>query len=301
MAIRIAIAGKGGVGKTTLAAALARSLARSGERVLAVDADPNNCLGRALGFPEERLRQITPLSEMRELLAERAGTAQGGALFALSPPVADLLDRFQVQHEGISLLVMGTVDEPGAGCVCPESAVLKALLRHLVSLQDLSLVVDMEAGLEHLGRGTAQHIGALLVVSEPTPASARTAARIARLARGLGLLIPGVVVNKVSSPDEVESKVRPYLEVTCVGQEPRAPKLSERRGLASCPSSVRQELAPAPPPLRLLAALPLDQAVAASEAAPRAGPYAEAVEELRKVLDASFVTKEPPSWQLSSP
>ena len=266
MTIRIAIAGKGGVGKTTLAAALARSLARAGERVLAVDADPNNCLGRALGFPDELLASIVPLSEMRDLLTERAGTAQGGGFFALAPPVEDLLDRFQVQHEGVSLLVMGTVDEPGAGCVCPESAVLKALLRHLVSLREVSLIVDMEAGLEHLGRGTAQHLGALLIVAEPTPASARTAARIARLAHGLGLRIPGVVVNKVSSPDEVETRVRPYLEG-----------------------------------LRVIAALPMDDALLAVESLPKSGPYLEAVEGFRKVLEAWSVSKETPTWQLSLP
>jgi len=257
MTIKIAIAGKGGVGKTTLAAALARSLARSGEPVLAVDADPNNCLGRALGFPEELLAGLRPLSEMKDLLTERAGTDQGGGFFALAPPVEDLLDRFQVQHAGVSLLVLGTVDEPGAGCVCPESAVLKALLRYLVSLQHVSLVVDMEAGLEHLGRGTAQHIGALLIISEPTPASARTAARIARLAQGLGLRIPGVVVNKVSSPEEVEARVRPYLQA-----------------------------------LPVRAALPLDEGVAASEKAPTAGRYVEAVEALRKLLEAQFPSKE---------
>jgi len=180
MAAKVAIAGKGGVGKTTLSAALCRDLARSGERVLAVDADPNNCLGRALGIPEGILSGIAPLSEMTELLAERAGKAEGGGFFALNPRVDDLLERFGVEHAGVSLLVMGTVDEPGAGCVCPESAVLKALLRHLVGLEEYSLVLDMEAGLEHLGRGTAQHVGALLIVVEPTSASARTAGRIAR-------------------------------------------------------------------------------------------------------------------------
>jgi len=248
--LKIAIAGKGGVGKTTLSAVLARSLAGVGRRVLAVDADPNNCLGRALGFPEAVLAALTPLSEMRGLLAQRAGVARGGGFFALSPPVADLVAQFQVEHGGISLLVMGTVDEPGAGCVCPESAVLKAVLRHLVSIQDLSIVADMEAGLEHLGRGTAQHLGALLVVVEPTLASARSAVRIARLAEGLHLRLPGVVLNKVSSPDD-QQRLRPHL-----GEIP------------------------------VVAALPYDPAVLRSEAAPLAGPYVEAVEALRQRLGA---------------
>jgi CO dehydrogenase maturation factor len=248
VSMKIAIAGKGGVGKTTLSAALARSLAHAGDRVVAVDADPNNCLGRALGIAEETLADLTPLSEMREMLAERAGTAEGGGFFALSPPVDDLLGTYGVEEDGISLLVMGTVDEPGAGCVCPESAVLKALVRHLVGVDEISLVMDMEAGLEHLGRGTARYVGALLIVVEPTAASARTAARVARLAGGLGLRVPGVVVNKAGSPEAVE-KVRPHLDGT-----------------------------------EVFAVLPADAAIAESEVVPRSGPYAEAVEELRAKL-----------------
>lgn len=250
MTIAIAVAGKGGVGKTSVSAALAHSLASAGGRVLAVDADPNNCLGRALGFPEEALGAIVPLSELKEVLRERAGTDQGGGFFALDPEVGDLLDKYGLRLEGISLLVMGTIDEPGAGCVCPESAVLKALLRHLVGLPDTSLVLDMEAGLEHLGRGTARHVGALLVVAEPAPASARTAVRVARLAERLGLRVPGVVLNKL--PDErAAERVRPYLE-----------------------------------DLTIFAALPADTKVASSEAVPKSGKFAAAVDELRDRLAA---------------
>ena len=232
------------MGKTTLSASLARALRRRGETVLAVDADPNNCLGRALGFPESLLDSVTPLSEMKEELSALAGTADGGSFFALNPPVEGLLERYRVRHGGLSLLVMGTVDEPGAGCVCPESAVLKALVRHLAGLEDLALVIDMEAGLEHLGRGTAQYVGALLIVAEPTAASARTAGRIARLARGLGLRVPGLVLNKVSSADSGD-RVRPYLEG-----------------------------------LELLASLPLDASVAGSESVPESGAYVDAVDGL---------------------
>jgi len=244
MGIKLAVAGKGGVGKTTLSAALARALGRRGERVLAVDADPNNCLGRALGFPEDVLDTVTPLSEMKDELAALAGTAEGGGFFALNPPVEALLERYQLQHDGITLLVMGTVDEPGAGCVCPESAVLKALGRHLAGLDELALVMDMEAGLEHLGRGTARYIGALLIVTEPTAVSARTAARVARLARGLGLTVPGAVLNKAASAD-AEKRARLYLDG-----------------------------------INILASLPYDSAVAGSEAVPDSGPYVDAVDGL---------------------
>lgn len=250
MTIAVAVAGKGGVGKTSVSAALAHSLSRAGERVLAVDADPNNCLGRALGFPEEALASMVPLSEMKEMLQARAGTDQGGGFFALDPEVGDLLDRYGLRSDGLSLLVMGTIDEPGAGCVCPESAVLKALVRHLVGLPDTSLVLDMEAGLEHLGRGTARHVGALLVVAEPAPASARTAVRVSRLAEKLGLRVPGVVLNKLPDARAAEA-VRPYLE-----------------------------------DLPVFAALPADAEVASSEAVPESGKFAAAVDELRDRLAA---------------
>lgn len=248
MSLKLAIAGKGGVGKTSLSAALARSLGRAGERVVAVDADPNNCLGRALGFPETLLAELKPLSEMKGLLAQRAGVAGGGPMYALDPPVEDLIADHQVYHEGIALLVMGTVDEPGAGCVCPESAVLKAVLRHLARQPDLSLVADMDAGLEHLGRGTARHLDALFVVAEPTPASGRTAARIATLARGLGLRTPGVVLNKADAR-EAAARIEPYL-----GELP------------------------------VIAVLPYDRAVAGAEAVPATGPFSAAVDSLRARL-----------------
>jgi CO dehydrogenase maturation factor len=196
--MKIAIAGKGGVGKTTVCAGLARAFAAKGHRVLAVDADPNNCLGAALGLSPERLQAITPISEMRDLLADRAGTAQGGGFYAISPDVSDLIDRFSVPANGISLLVMGTVRDAGAGCMCPENAVLRALTRQLME-QDAVVLLDMEAGIEHLGRGTARHMDILLIVTEPAQASIATAQRIAELGSSLGIPHIALVGNKCAS------------------------------------------------------------------------------------------------------
>lgn len=217
--MKIAVAGKGGVGKTTLAAALAHAFARQGRRVMAVDADPNNCLGAALGFPDDVVAAITPICEMRELLCERAGTAQGGGFFALDPAVEDLVEKFSVGHAGIRLLVMGTITQGGAGCVCPESSVLRALTRQLVTTAESVLLLDMEAGLEHLGRGTSRYMEALLIVVEPTRASARTAERIASLAGDLGLHRLFVVGNKVRGEDDL-AFVREQVHLPVIGALP---------------------------------------------------------------------------------
>jgi len=202
--MKIAVAGKGGVGKTTLSAALAHAFARQGRKVMAVDADPNNCLGPALGFPAELVASITPICEMRELLCERAGTAEGGGFFALDPMVDDLIEKFSVTHQGIRLLVMGTIAQGGSGCVCPESSVLRALTRQVVTTAESVLIMDMEAGLEHLGRGTSRYVDVLVIVVEPTVASVRTAERIASLAGDLGLSSLAVVANKIRDGAELE-------------------------------------------------------------------------------------------------
>ncbi|HUT75050.1 MAG TPA: P-loop NTPase [Armatimonadota bacterium] len=217
--MKIAVAGKGGVGKTTLTAALAHAFARQGRAVMAVDADPNNCLGPALGFPDELVAAITPICEMRELLCERAGTSQGGGFFAINPEVDDLIERFSVRHDGIRLLVMGTITSGGSGCACPESSVLRALTREIVTGEESVLLLDMEAGLEHLGRGTSRYMDALLIVVEPTQASTRTAERIAALARDLGLERLFVVANKVRATQDA-AFIRDRLSLPLIGHLP---------------------------------------------------------------------------------
>jgi CO dehydrogenase maturation factor len=200
--MKVAVVGKGGVGKTTVSATLARALAQAGRSVYAIDADPNNCLAYALGFPPELADRLEPLSEMTDLLAERAGTAPGqGGIHVLNPEVKDIIEDYTVASNGIKLLVMGTIEKGGGGCACPESNTLRAVVRELVDLPD-DLVMDMEAGLEHLGRGTARHVDGLIAVVAPHASSARTVLRIRDLAAGIGLKRVAVIANRVTRPED---------------------------------------------------------------------------------------------------
>lgn len=202
--MKIAIAGKGGVGKTTFSAGLSLYLADSGRAVLAVDADPNTTLGYALGWPENVVDNIRPLSEMRDMLADRATAGTGNrSVFSLSPPVDDLISEYSVERDGITLLTMGTVTEGGTGCMCPENATLKTILRELVD-EDVELIVDMVAGLEHLGRGTAAAMHGLVAVADPTAPGIRSVRRIRDLAADLGLEPVVVVGNRCRDDDDVE-------------------------------------------------------------------------------------------------
>ncbi len=198
---KIAITGKGGVGKTTLSALLAYIYARQGRNVIAIDADPAGGLAGALGFPPELAENLTPISEMEDLIYERTGAKPGsfGGFFSLTPRVDDIPDRFSVTHNGIRLLKLGTLEKGGTGCLCPENALLKALVTHLLLYRDEVLIMDMEAGVEHLGRATAQAVDAMLVVVEPGKRSVEVAERIRELAGDLGLKRLYVVGNKVRS------------------------------------------------------------------------------------------------------
>ena len=177
---KIAIAGKGGVGKTTFSALLAHSLAAAGQNVYAIDADPNATLGEALGFPQELLARLVPIIDMKELVEERTGTRPGesGAYFRLNPRVDDIPARFSVAHRGVRLLKMGTVRGAGAGCVCPENSMVRALVTHLLLRERETVLLDMVAGLEHLGRGTAAAVDTMFIVRKPSAWSpARRTAR----------------------------------------------------------------------------------------------------------------------------
>jgi CO dehydrogenase maturation factor len=202
--MKLAITGKGGVGKTTLAAGLALSFAQEGMKVIAIDADPDSNLAATLGFPEPE--KIVPLVEMKELIEERTGVAPGtvGGYFKLNPRVDDIPDKFSREHRGIKVLLMGRVKKGGSGCFCPENAFLKAILSHLFFNRDDVVILDMEAGIEHLGRGTAEGVDGLIVVVEPTMRSIDTAFRIRSLANDLKIERVLLVGNKVRGREDID-------------------------------------------------------------------------------------------------
>ena len=200
--MKIAVTGKGGVGKTTFAATLARLYADEGKHVLAADVDPDANLGLALGFSEEEVNAIVPISRMRKLVEERTGANAANKFFKLNPQVSDIPDTYAKEINGVKLLVMGTVETGGSGCVCPEHVMLKAILSSLVFRKDDVVVMDMEAGLEHLGRGTASMMDQFVVVIEPGARSIQTYGKVKELAADLGITKVRVVANKVRSAED---------------------------------------------------------------------------------------------------
>ncbi len=200
--MKLAISGKGGVGKTTFAAFLIKALADEGMKVLAIDADPDANLAHALGI--KGAERIVPISEMKDLIEERTGVRPGtiGAFFKLNPKVDDLPDRLSVKIGNIRFMKLGGIKKGGSGCICPESTLLKQLVRHIVVARDEAVVLDMEAGLEHMGRGTAMAVDRLVVVVEPGKRSIETAYQIRRLAKDLGIKRISLVGNKVRSKEE---------------------------------------------------------------------------------------------------
>ena len=202
--MKLAVSGKGGVGKTTFSSLLIRTFNAQGKKVLAIDADPDANLAAGLGI--ENADSIVPISEMKELVLERTGAQPGsiGGFFKLNPKVDDLPDALSAVMDGIKLMRLGGVKKGGSGCICPESTLLRALVMHIVLARDEVVVMDMEAGIEHLGRATAKAVDKLIVVVEPGRRSIDTAGHIRKLAGEIGLNHIAVVGNKVRNNSDEE-------------------------------------------------------------------------------------------------
>lgn len=217
--MKIAISGKGGVGKTTVSALLAGAMALKGRGVIALDADPDANLASALGVDDGR--EITPLSEMRQMIAERTGSKNAySGYFKLNPKVDDIPDKYAMRIGNIRLLVLGGVSKGGGGCICPATALLKALLVHLVLGGDDSIVMDMEAGIEHLGRATAGSMDAMILVVDEGRWSIQTARRTAKLAGDIGVKNLFAVVNRVTESTDVEGIARSLDGIPLIGRIP---------------------------------------------------------------------------------
>ena len=202
--MKVAVTGKGGVGKTTFSSILARLYAEDGRTVLCADVDPDANLGMALGLSAEEVNSITPISKMRKLVEERTGANELNKFFKLNPQVSDIPDKYAKDVNGIKLIVMGTVETGGGGCVCPEHVMLKSIIQSLVFRKDDVVIMDMEAGLEHLGRGTAGCMDQFVVVVEPGERSLQTWQKVKELAADLGVRNVKVVANKVRDEADEE-------------------------------------------------------------------------------------------------
>ncbi|NWF75006.1 MAG: AAA family ATPase [Nitrospirae bacterium] len=204
--MKIAITGKGGVGKTTLASLLSQLFSADGKRVIAVDADPDANLASALGVPKEKAEKIKPISDMQELIEERTGTKRGrmGGIFKLNPKVDDLPDEIGYRINDITLMTIGKLKAAASGCYCPENVLLRNLLKHLILQRSEVVIVDMEAGIEHLTRGTAESVDAFIVVVEPGQRSIQTARAVKELAKGLGVKNVFVVANKIRDSKDLD-------------------------------------------------------------------------------------------------
>jgi len=226
---KIALSGKGGVGKTTWAALLAGAYAKRGDNVLAIDADPSPCLANALGLPADMAAAIQPISEMEALIYERTGAKPGttGGYFRLNPRVDDIPERFSATYKGIRLLQLGHVEKGGSGCICPESTLLKALVTHLLLARRDVVILDMYAGTEHLGRGTADSVDAFMIVVEPSARSLATAAHMEQLARDIKLEHLYVLANRVRNQADEQFIVDHGPKLPLLGVLPEDPAVLE--------------------------------------------------------------------------
>lgn len=235
MGLKLAVGGKGGVGKTTITSLLSRLLAKHQgmKSVIAIDADPVSNLAAGLGIPEDK--PITPIAELSDLIAERTGAKPGtmGGFFTLNPKVDDIPDRFCLERDGVKLLVMGTVKRGGGGCICPESTILKALMLHLVLVRDEVVIMDMEAGVEHLGRATSASVDALIIVVNPGARSRAAAGQIKQLGEDLKIKRILVIGNRIKETADEELIRQSFKDMEILGFIPEMTEISDadRKGV----------------------------------------------------------------------
>jgi len=198
--LKIAVSGKGGVGKTSVSASLAKLFAREGRRVYAVDADPDASLGLALGIPDDILAKVIPLIDMEDVIKEKS--AGGGLLYTLNPDVDDILDEYSISVGNIRFLRMGAIKPGGSACYCRENSFLFSVVDSLILDKDDVVILDMGAGIEHLTRGTSKGMDLMIVVTEPSKTSVQTARVVMQLAKDLGIEVTKVIANKIHAPKE---------------------------------------------------------------------------------------------------
>ena len=227
--MKIAISGKGGVGKTTIMAMLAHHLKESGEEVLIIDADPSPHMAQTIGIKD--VEKIVPIAEMKNMLVERSGKSEGSPFYNLNPRVDDLLERYMVEEDSLRLMVLGAIQTAKGGCACPENTVLKRLLTTLLLSANRMILLDMEAGVEHLGRGTIATVDLLLIVVIPSRSSIRTAEKIQKLAHDSGIPRVSFVANLVQD-EEDEKFLKEHLDPAPVAFFPDSSPVrkSERQG-----------------------------------------------------------------------
>jgi CO dehydrogenase maturation factor len=245
LGLKIAIGGKGGVGKTTVCAVWAQLLAEEGFDVLAIDADPNTSLASAFGIPSTQSPE--PLIKMKQLIAERTGTEKdaAGAYFRLNPKVSDLPQKYWRKVNGVKLLVLGAIEQAGAGCACPEGAFLRAMLTHTILQRQEVVLVDLAAGVEFMGRASIEGIDALVVVVEPGSRSIETAKNITRMARQLGIKYVAAIVNKITESSQIEAikgELTGMAALANIRYYPLVQKadLEQKSVFAACPELVEQ-------------------------------------------------------------